>query len=137
MTKRRRLGIALGPTAALALLMSACGSDEAPAGTLTGTVLSEEFDTVDLPDGSTVEVQFADISLADAPASVVASQTIDTTELPVDYSLEWDDELDERFTYAVSARVEHDGKLLFINDTAFIYEPGDEVIDVVVISVDG
>jgi len=134
---RRPLGIALGPATALALLVSACGTDDDPAGSLTGTISSAEFDAVDLPDGSTVEVQLADISLADAPASAVASQTIDTNALPVDYSLEWDDDLDERFTYAVSARVEHDGELLFINDTAFIYERGDEVLDIVVISVDG
>jgi len=72
-----------------------------------------------LPDGSTLRVTLSDVSKADAPAEVVAEQTLATQgSSPFVVTLTYDPAaIQNRSRYAVSARIEHDGKLLFITDT--------------------
>ena len=70
-----------------------------------------------LPPGTQVEVQLEDISRADAPAEVLASvlMTPDTGPpyaFAIDYSPE---QADQRGRYALRARIEHEGQLLFTN----------------------
>jgi putative lipoprotein len=100
------------------LLLGACGSKEEEA-SVTGTVIYRE--RIALPDDAVVSVQLQDISQMDVKAAVLAEQVIRTggKQVPIDYSLPYDPEaIDERFTYAVSARIEDGaGTLLSISDT--------------------
>jgi uncharacterized lipoprotein YbaY/heat shock protein HslJ len=95
-------------------LLSFAGSQ--PDGVLTGTVTYQE--RVALPPGSIIEVQLQDVSRADAPATVIASQTITTTgeNVPIPFTLTYDPaEIDPRFTYALSVRITVEGQLRWIN----------------------
>ncbi len=85
---------------------------------VTGVVTSAA--TVDLPVGAKVIVRLQDISRADAPATLISEQVITTTgeQLPIPFILPYDAaQIDDRFTYSVSVRIEVDGKLSWISDT--------------------
>ena len=81
---------------------------------LTGTVTYLQRSA--LPPTAVVEVTLADVSRADAPAAVIATQQIETNgkQVPFPYELTYDPaKIDPRFTYAVRARITDGGKLLF------------------------
>jgi hypothetical protein len=62
------------------------------------------------------------VSRADAPAAVISQQVITTTgeQPPFPFSLPYDPaQIDERYTYAMQARIESDGQLLFINTESY------------------
>lgn len=91
---------------------------DTPTGILTGTVTY--LPRIALPAGATVTVRLQDISRMDTAALLVAEQVIVTQgeQVPIPYSLTYDPaELEERATYAVSARIEVEGALRFISDT--------------------
>ena len=121
--------------AVLALLTLACGpaaepAQEAPGGgqaaegassalaVMTGEVVWEGG-PVELPEGAVLTVTLADTSIADAPWIVLSQQVLnDVTALPAEFRLEYDPaEIDERMEYSLSASVELDGRLLYVNDT--------------------
>lgn len=69
-----------------------------------------------LPSGCTLTVTLSNISRADAPARELAVyKTQVTGQVPLPFTLEYPDE--NGSDYALSARIEHDGRLLWINDT--------------------
>ena len=75
-----------------------------------------------LPSNPIIEIVLADVSLADAPRSVITKKIINNaTELPVHFSLEYDPSvIFLGHSYALSARIELiDGKLLWINDVRY------------------
>lgn len=74
---------------------------------------------VELPVNAVVIVTLQDISLADASAIELGRDTIiDVQRLPVRFRIEYDGAaVDDRHEYSISARVEADGELLYINDT--------------------
>ncbi|MCY3569651.1 MAG: YbaY family lipoprotein [Chloroflexi bacterium] len=74
---------------------------------------------VELPAGATVTVTLRDTSLADASAIELGRDVIvDAGRLPLRFRIEFDgSEIDSRNEYTLSARVEADGELLYINDT--------------------
>lgn len=85
-------------------------------GILTGTVTY--LQRVALPPGSVIDVQLQDVSRADAPAQILASQTITTAgeNVPIPFTLSYDPaQVDERFTYALSVSITTDGQLRWIN----------------------
>jgi putative lipoprotein len=87
---------------------------------VTGTVTY--LQRVALPPSATVKVQLIDVSRADAPAVVLGEQVIEAggKQVPFAFSIPYDTaKIDPRFSYAVSARVEDGGKLLFINDQRY------------------
>ncbi|WP_162063154.1 YbaY family lipoprotein [Vibrio taketomensis] len=87
---------------------------------VTGTVAYRE--RIMLPDNAIVTVRLQDISLADAPAKVLAEQVMETkgAQVPFAFSLNYDgDEIQPGHTYSVSARIEVNGKLRFITDTIY------------------
>lgn len=87
---------------------------------VSGTVSYRE--RLALTDGATLRVELRDVSYADAPAQLIASQTINNPgQVPVSFRVEYDrEDIDPRNTYSVSARItESDGRLAFINDTAY------------------
>lgn len=114
--------------AAAVIVLAACSGNkevktaEQPAGasmaTVTGTVFYRE--RIALPPGATVTVQLVDMSIADAPATVLAKETITpTTQVPIPFTLSYDPKLIlKTHTYAVQARIEVEGKLRFISTTA-------------------
>ena len=82
---------------------------------LMGTVNYRE--RMALPPTATVLVQLVDISLADAPAQVIAEDSITgATGSPIPYRLRFDQSsIKPRRTYALQARISDDDRLLFIN----------------------
>lgn len=84
---------------------------------LMGTVNYRE--RMALPPNTTVLVQLVDISLADAPAQVLAEDRITgATGSPIPYRLRFDQTLIKpRRTYALQARISDGDRLLFINTT--------------------
>lgn len=71
-----------------------------------------------LPPNAVLEVALVDVSRADAPAVVLASQAIVTAgrQVPLPFALTYDPgQIDARLTYAVQARITIDGQLRFIN----------------------
>ena len=123
-------------TAALALTLAACGDRNA----VTGTITFDGDQTI--PEGAVMEVELRDVSYLDAPAPLIASQTIeDPGRFPVDFSVPYEpDDIDPRAVYGLQVRVTLHDRLLYINDTAFDVltrgNPG-RGVDIWVIAVDG
>jgi len=65
-------------------------------------------------------VSLDDVSLADAAALTIASQSIRTTDgYQHAFQLRYDPSLiNSKHTYSLSARIEHDGRLIYINTTS-------------------
>lgn len=101
--------------------MSAAPADRGGGGRVTGTVTYVQ--RVALPPGAVVKVQLADVSRAGAPAIVLGEQLIAAggRQPPFGFEIAYDPaRIDSRFTYAVQARIEHEGKLLFITDRRYV-----------------
>ena len=89
-------------------------------GVITGTVTYRNRSA--LPPTAVIEVTLSDISLADAPAKVISTQRIEAQgkQVPFPYELSYDPaQIDQKNTYAVSARITDGSQLLFINDTVY------------------
>lgn len=108
-------------TAAIALAIAAVTAHTASAvaksRSLSGTVTYRE--RMALPPRAVVEVQLLDISLADAPAKVLARTTISPRrQVPLRYRLRYDDrQIRPNHSYALQARITLNGQLLFLNTT--------------------
>ena len=97
---------------------SACASR--PGGLVSGTLLYRE--RVALTPEAVVDVSLVDVSLADAPAEVIAEETIrDPGQVPIPFELEYDPaRIDPKHTYAVQARITDRGRVLFRTTTAHL-----------------
>lgn len=87
---------------------------------LRGTVTYRE--RIALTPGATLTVQIRDTSYADAAAELIAERVIaDPGQVPIGFEVPYDSaRIDSRNTYSISARItEADGRLAFINDTAY------------------
>jgi putative lipoprotein len=85
---------------------------------VTGTVWYRQ--RIALPENAIINVQLQDVSLQDVAATVLAEQIIEAAgrQAPFAFELEYDaSTIDERSTYAISARITVDGDLWFINTT--------------------
>ena len=100
---------------AAAALLSACQSTT-PAGKvgLDGEVFY--LQRIALPPTATLSVSLQDVSLMDAPAVVLAEQKGPIKgQVPLPFHLSYDPaQVKPGHSYSVSARIEVDGKLLFI-----------------------
>lgn len=86
---------------------------------VSGTITYRE--RIALTPDMTVVVQLRDVSLADAAAPLIASQTIrNPGQVPISFRLPYDpDDIVSRNTYGISVRIEEPGgRLIFTNDTA-------------------
>lgn len=94
-------------------------NDESTENSVTGSVTYMQ--RIALPQGSLLEVSLADVSLADAPARILSKQEITTTtQVPIAFEIKYDSsQIVPAHTYAVQARITTDGKLTWINDTAY------------------
>ncbi len=100
----------------LSALLGACSSfDGEPKASLDGEVFY--LQRMALPPTATLSVSLQDVSLADAPAHVLASQNGPIKgQVPLAFHLQYDPrQIQPGHRYAVSARVEADGQLLFIS----------------------
>ncbi|MBC3775198.1 YbaY family lipoprotein [Pseudomonas sp. SWRI99] len=102
-------------TLAAATLLSACQST-APAGkaSLDGEVFY--LQRIALPPSATLSVSLQDVSLADAPAVVLAEQKGPVKgQVPLPFHLSYDPaQVQPGHRYSVSARIEVNGELMFI-----------------------
>ena len=92
----------------------------APRASVSGSVTYRE--RIALSPGAKLVVELLDVSLADAPSVLIAGQTIaNPGQVPIEFDIAYDPEaIDSRNTYAISASIiEADGRLAFINDTAY------------------
>ena len=105
---------------AMALSLAACASTPTERTVaVTGSITYREL--IALPPTAQIEVKLDDVSLADAPANNMATQSFasEGKQVPFAFSLTVDRaDIDPKHSYAVSARITGpDGKLLFITDT--------------------
>lgn len=88
---------------------------------VTGTISYRE--RLALLPGAVITVQLADVSRADAPAIVLATQAIETGTVPgppFAFSIPYTaTDIDPAHVYAVMARIEVGGRLRFISDTRY------------------
>lgn len=96
-------------------LLAACSST--PSGdkaSLAGEVFY--LQRIALPPTAQVTVSLQDVSLADAPATELARQQLDSgRQVPLAFHLDYDrNQVKPGHSYAVSARIEDNGRLLFI-----------------------
>lgn len=99
---------------------------------ISGTVTYRQ--RIALPPGSQVTVQLADISLADAPATVLGKTTFITdSQVPLAFSVDYDAAgIRANHTYALQAEIrDSEGKLWFRNTTITLVitngNPSDDV----------
>jgi uncharacterized lipoprotein YbaY/uncharacterized protein YraI len=99
----------------LALSLTSCNAQSSVTGTVT------YLQRIALPPDAVVTVQLQDVSLADAPATVIGEQIItEPGQVPIEYEVPYEyRDIDDSHTYAMQARIEDaEGNLLFINDTS-------------------
>ena len=130
----RRVMVLLG--AVILMLAGGCGLGDAA---VTGTVTYRE--RIALTPGARLIVQIRDTSYADASAELIAEQVIsDPGQVPIKFKVPYDpDDIDSRNVYSVSARIEEsDGRLAFINDTAYdvITRGSPKKVDMVLVLVE-
>ena len=85
---------------------------------ISGTVSYRE--RIALPENAVVTVTLEDISLADAPSTVIATQefTTDGKQVPFAFELSYDnDKIKANHRYNMRAAIHVDGKLRFTTDT--------------------
>ncbi len=100
----------------LGALLGACSSfNGAPQAHLDGEVFY--LQRMALPPSATLSVTLQDVSLADAPAQVLARQSGPVTgQVPLPFQLNYDPrQIQPGHRYAISARIESQGQLLFIS----------------------
>jgi uncharacterized lipoprotein YbaY len=87
---------------------------------VTGTVTY--LQRIALPTNAVIQVQLADVSQADAPAKVIAEESINLgqRQVPVPFTLDVDSaKIDPKHTYAVRAKITVGGELRFISDRSY------------------
>ncbi|QIH06438.1 MULTISPECIES: YbaY family lipoprotein [unclassified Pseudomonas] len=100
---------------ATAALLGACQSTSPAAkASLDGEVFY--LQRIALPPAATLSVTLQDVSLADAPARVLAEQRGPVKgQVPLPFHLDYDPaQVKPGHTYSISARIEVDGQLIFI-----------------------
>ena len=105
---------------ALTASCGVAGSLLGAGSSVTGTVIYRE--RIALTPDATLIVRLRDTSLMDVAAELIGEQVItDPGQVPIRFEIPYDpDDIDSRNTYSVSARIEEsDGRLAFINDTAY------------------
>ena len=105
---------------AIATSCGAVGSVLGSGSSVTGTVTYSE--RIALTPGAKLIVQIRDTSYADTAAELIAERVIsDPGQVPISFEVTYDsDDIESRNAYSVSARIEEsDGRLAFINDTAY------------------
>lgn len=84
---------------------------------VSGAVVFRE--RIGLTPESNLEIELLDVSLADTPANVIATENVENPgQSPIAFTLEYDPGLiDEKRSYSIGARVTDRGHLILISDT--------------------
>lgn len=102
---------------ALSLLALACGSfggsDEDETSTVTGSI--SYMERIALGPEAVAHVRIVDLDLVDKPGYLVAQKAIHSPgQVPIEFELTyWMERVESGHTYALQARIEDGGKLLF------------------------
>ena len=91
-----------------------------PAATVTGTVTYPQ--RIALAPDATLVVKLEDVSLADAPSTVIAEQTIETAgqQVPIPFKLVYDPaDIEARNRYVVRAQIFYGDELAWTSTTAY------------------
>ncbi len=108
-----------------AMLAKDCKLDKPMNGGATDGVVDGSItyrQRIALPPNALILFQLQDVSLADAPATVIAEDkiTLGDRQVPVNFTLKFDPaQIDPKHTYSISARILVDGQLRFINDGSY------------------
>ena len=91
--------------------------------TFTGEVTYRE--RIALPPDAMLSVELADVSLADAPATLIGQRKIvPAGQVPIRFEIGFDPKaIRPGRTYALQARITVDGRILFITDTRHQLDP--------------
>jgi putative lipoprotein len=104
--------------AVLALAMAGVGTlPETAHATVRGRI--NYGDGLALPPQAVIDIELADISLTDAPGLVLARMRLSAEEegpIPFEFSVP-SARIDQKRTYALSARISYGGKTLYVNTT--------------------
>jgi len=95
-------------------------ANAASAGVVSGTVAYRE--RIAMPENAVLTMQLQDVSLAEAPAKVIAEQkfTFAGHQVPLPFELHYDPaKMDPKHTYALSARITVNEQLMFMNTTTY------------------
>lgn len=120
-------GLLIGRRTALALLAGAlltltAGMALADGTTITGNVVYRE--RMLLPEGAVATVRLEDVSLADAPARVMAETSVPARTSPTAFSLAYDpSQVEAGNTYAWRATIMVGDKLLFTTTERHTFDP--------------
>ncbi|MDX8531407.1 YbaY family lipoprotein [Mesorhizobium sp. VK25A] len=103
--------------------------------TIAGEVIYRE--RIVLPPDAVLMVELADVSLADAPATVIAKRRITLTgQVPIRFDIGFDPKaIRKGRTYALQARITVDDRLLFANDVHHHVDPLDGKSQTVVLKM--
>ncbi len=110
-------------TVMTAILVAGCAAasvapaDGGAAATVSGTISYRE--RIALSPDALIKVRLVDVSRADAPALLLGEQVFEAggQQVPFRFEIPYDPTaIDERMSYAVQARIEQDGRLIFISD---------------------
>ncbi len=90
---------------------------------ITGEVFYRE--RIALPPNAMLTVRLSDVSLADAPESIIAEQKIEPAgQVPIRFQLKFDPAvIQDSMSYALQARITVDDTLWFINDERYQVDP--------------
>ncbi len=126
-----------------AALLGACSKEEptapaeSPLEAVTGSITYRE--RMALTDAAVVEVELADVSVADGPAEIVSTQRIRSPgQVPVHFKLEYPaSRIDPSHRYTVQVRIHEGDALAFATDTAYpvITQGNPQIVAVEVIPV--
>ena len=116
-----RLNPLMFAPAGVVLALAACAAVPADQAEVTGTAAYRE--RILLPPGHVLTVRIEDVSLADAPARVLAEhvETLDGRGPPYTVTLGFpSSQIDPRHTYAARAEIrDPEGRLRFVTDTRY------------------
>jgi uncharacterized lipoprotein YbaY/membrane-bound inhibitor of C-type lysozyme len=107
------------------MIVKGCELDQPPSAESLPSLVSGTVSymvRMALPPSAVIELQLQDVSRADAPATMIAEETITlgNRQAPVSFELKFDPaKIDPGHTYAVGARILVDGQLRFINDKSY------------------
>lgn len=103
------------------MIVQGCQLDKPPAtDSVTGTV--SYLQRIALPTNAVIVVKLSDVSQADAPAKIIAEQTINLgqRQVPVPFVLAFDpSKTDAKHSYSVSAKITVDGVLMFTTEQSY------------------
>lgn len=119
--------------AAVCALLAVPGAALAAPQSLDGTVTYRE--RMALPPEARITVQLVDVSLADAPATLLGETVIQPeTQVPVPFRIDYDDAaLKPGHSYALQARITLGDELMFINTSRHaVFGDGPDATDILV-----